>query len=196
MQVRSNTIETISPNYTTPTGVQDYMNSDKNLKKESEDKETKENSKSSSASDELSDDEKRLVNDLQSRDAEVRTHEAAHQAAGGGMTGRASYSYQQGPDGKMYAIGGEVSISFKSASSPEETISNAAQVIAAAMAPSSPSGQDFAVASSARVMQMKAEQQLNREKQEELIGKEIYKDSYKTELQKNTNPKNGLDIPT
>jgi len=196
MQIHSSNLESISPNFTTPTGTQDYMNSEKNLKKESEDKEAKKSSEGSARADELSEDEKRLVYDLQARDAEVRTHEAAHQAAGGGMTGGASYTYQQGPDGRMYAIGGEVSISFKAGSTPEETIRNAQQVIAAAMAPANPSGQDFAVASSARVMQMKAQQQLNREKQEVLIGKEIYKNSYETKQEKNTNPENGLDIPT
>ena len=149
----------------------DAQKLEKELKKE---KEAKELSQKSS-SDELSEDEKRLVLDLASRDSEVRAHEAAHQAAGGGMTGAASYTYQQGPDGKMYAIGGEVSISMKSGSTPEETIANARQIAAAAMAAGNPSPQDFAVASSARVMEMKAEQQLARKEQEEMLGKETYK---------------------
>ncbi len=123
---------------------------------------------------ELSEDEERLVLDLQARDSEVRAHESAHQAAGGGMTGAATFSYQQGPDGKMYAIGGEVSISMKSGSTPEETIANARQIAAAAMAPGNPSPQDHAVATSARVMEMKAEQQLAREEQEKREGKELY----------------------
>ncbi|MBA3025933.1 MAG: hypothetical protein FP820_05920 [Sulfurimonas sp.] len=122
----------------------------------------------------LSEDEQRMVNNLASRDSEVRAHEAAHQAAGGGMTGAASFTYQQGPDGKMYAIGGEVSISMKSGSTPEETIANARQIAAAAMAAGNPSPQDFAVASSARVMEMKAQQQLARKEQEAVQGKEIY----------------------
>ena len=122
---------------------------DKELK---EKQDTKEASKASSPN-ELSEDEERLVRDLASRDSEVKAHEAAHQAAGGGMTGAASYTYQQGPDGKMYAIGGEVSISMKSGSTPEETIANARQVAAAAMAAGNPSPQDHAVASSARIME-------------------------------------------
>ena len=128
----------------------------------------------SGAAKELSEGEEQLVKDLSSRDAEVRAHEAAHQSVGGGMTGAASYTYQQGPDGKMYAIGGEVSISMKSGSTPQETIANARQVAAAAMAAGEPSSQDFAVASSARVMEMKAQQQLTREKQEESLGKDAY----------------------
>ena len=146
---------------------------EKKLEKD-EEKKAEQKAKESS-SDELSEDEERLVRDLQSRDSEVRSHEAAHQAAGGGMTGAASYSYQQGPDGKMYAIGGEVSISMKGGSTPQETIANARQVAAAAMAPGNPSPQDYSVAASARVMEMKAQQQLAREQQEEVMGKETYK---------------------
>lgn len=142
-------------------------------KLEKEEKQQK--SQKSDSTDKLSEDEKRLVQDLKSRDAEVKTHEAAHQAAGGGMTGAASYTYQQGPDGRMYAIGGEVSISIPSGSTPQESMKNAQQAIAAAMAPADPSGQDFAVASTAMVMLMKAQQQLLKETQENILGKEVYK---------------------
>lgn len=162
---------------------------EKNLQKEQEKKQLEK----ASSPDKLSDDEKRLVKDLQSRDTEVKAHEAAHQAAGGGMTGAASYTYQQGPDGKMYAIGGEVSISMKTGSSPEETVRNARQIMAAAMAAGDPSPQDYAVASSARVMEMKAQQQLAKQQQEEAMGKE----TYKNEANKTTNNTDlsGIDIP-
>lgn len=145
---------------------------------------------------ELSPAEQELIDKLKSRDSEVRAHEAAHQAAGAGMTGAATYSYQQGPDGKMYAIGGEVSISTPAGSSPQESIANAKKVAAAAMAAGDPSPQDFAVAASARVMEMKAEQQLNREKQEKLLGQESYRDASK--MQDNPQEeerKSTLDIP-
>ncbi len=141
---------------------------------EEQEKKAKEVTQKRSA-DELSPDEERLIKDLQARDSEVKAHEAAHQAAGAGMTGAASYTYQQGPDGKMYAIGGEVSISMQTGSTPEETIANARKIVAAAMAPSNPSPQDNAVASSAKVMEMKAEQQLRKEQQEEVEGKKNYK---------------------
>jgi len=48
--------------------------------------------KKSSSPTKLSQDEKRLVKDLSSRDSEVKAHEAAHQSAGGGITGAASYA--------------------------------------------------------------------------------------------------------
>ncbi|MBN2783008.1 MAG: hypothetical protein JXQ66_07200 [Campylobacterales bacterium] len=112
---------------------------------------------------ELSQEEKLEVAKLQARDAEVKTHEAAHQAAGGGMTGGASFTYQQGSDGKMYAIGGEVSISMPNGSTPEEMIASAQQVIALALAPADPSSQDLSVAASARSIMMDAQNEKGKE---------------------------------
>ena len=148
------------------------------LKHEQEGEEKKaQETKESARPQDLSEDEERLVNDLVSRDSEVRAHEAAHQAAGGGLTGAASYTYQQGPDGKMYAIGGEVSISMPTGSIPQETVKNARQVAAAALAAGSPSPQDFSVASSAKIMEMKALQEITKEAQEKLYAQESYKES-------------------
>ena len=150
----------------------------------------KEQQKSKSNSpDALTQDEKRAVKELSSRDSEVKAHEAAHQAAGGGMTGAASYTYQQGPDGKMYAIGGEVSIATSSGSTPQETVKKARQIAAAAMAAGSPSPQDFSVASSAKMMEMKAMQQQTKELQAKMSAQESYQNSssaQKTEPQNST----------
>ena len=149
------------------------------------DEEKKINESNKLSQNELSEDEERLVIDLQARDSEVRAHESAHQAAGGTMTGAATFTYQQGPDGKMYAIGGEVSISMRSGSTPEETIANAQQIIASAMAAGNPSPQDHAVAASAKIIQMKATQQLDREEQEKLTGHDTYSNVEKNEKQDN-----------
>lgn len=60
---------------------------------------------------ELSRAERQVLQQLKSRDREVKAHEQAHLAAGGQyVQGGANYSYRIGPDGKMYAVGGEVSI--------------------------------------------------------------------------------------
>jgi hypothetical protein len=99
------------------------------------------------------------VKDLEARDREVRAHEAAHQAAAGGLGGGASFEYQTGPDGKSYAVGGEVSIDMSPGRTPEETIRRAQQVRAAALAPADPSPQDMAVAASATQMESAARQQ-------------------------------------
>jgi len=189
MQIGSNSLYDIGSNYTIklndkqtlvleddPAALDRAHAKELSNEKKEEEKKVQESKKSSNP-DELSEDEKRLVKDLTSRDSEVKTHEAAHQAAGGGMTGAASFTYQQGPDGKMYAIGGEVSISSPAGSTPEETIKNAQQIVAAAMAAGDPSPQDFAVASSARMMEMQAQQQKTKEmqaEQEESQGKETY----------------------
>jgi len=105
--------------------------------------------------------------ELQARDQEVKTHEAAHQAAGGSLAGGASFTYQQGSDGKMYAVGGEVSIDTSKGKTPQETIEKARQIVAAATAPANPSSQDIKVAGSAAMMLAKAQQELAAQKSEE-----------------------------
>ena len=157
--------------------------------KEDESKEAKKDLQNSSTN-KLSESEKQMVLKLQSRDTEVRAHESAHQS-GGASTGAASFTYQQGPDGKMYAIGGEVPISFQEGSTPEETIANAQAVIASALAPADPSGQDMAVASSAMVMMLKAQQQKAKEAQNEIAGKE----TYLNEVDDSQKEENKIDIP-
>ena len=196
MNVGLSTLYDIGSNYTIKLNEKELLVFEKDETRESqnvEEKKPQELSKDSSPK-ELCEDEERLLKDLQARDSEVKAHEAAHQAVGGGMTGAASYTYQQGPDGKMYAIGGEVSISMKAGSSPEETIANARQLAAAAMATGNPSPQDHAVASSARVMEMKARQQLAKQEQEEVSGRDIYSDVQTPAKQDDTNLKVPLDI--
>lgn len=210
MQISSSTLSNIGSNYYTKLNDKEiiiYEDNSKENKKGVETKEldsTKKDVKGSASQSKLSTDEEQLLKELQSRDGEVKSHEAAHQAAGGGMTGAATFSYQKGPDGNMYAIGGEVSISYKSGSTPQETVANARQVIAAAMAPASPSSQDFAVASSAKVMEMKAMQQLAKESKAEVTGKLIYKNESDKNLNNNNLRKvednsikgsSGIDIP-
>lgn len=139
-------------------------------KENTDDKTQKEDVKNSSeVKDEtqLSPAEKTKVARLKSIDAEVRAHEMAHVSAGGGLTGAATYSYTKGPDNKMYATSGEVSISMKEGRTPEETISIARQIQAAAMAPSDPSPQDYKVAASAMQMEIKARADMVKQQAEE-----------------------------
>lgn len=117
---------------------------------------------------ELSDSEKTYVSKLEQADRNVRAHEAAHIAAGGSLVrGGANFEYETGPDGKMYAVAGEVSIDSGEGSTPEETISKMQQVKAAAMAPGDPSPQDYRVAASAAVMEARARAEQTKEKSEE-----------------------------
>jgi hypothetical protein len=105
----------------------------------------------------LSTEEKQAVNNLKRRDAEVKAHEASHMASGGGVVqGGATYEYQSGPDGKMYAVGGEVQIDTSPAGSPDATIRKMQQIRRAALAPAQPSGTDRAVAAQAAQIEAQA----------------------------------------
>ena len=118
---------------------------------------------------ELSEEEKQQVQELKTRDKEVRAHEMAHVAAGGQyITNRASFDYQVGPDGKRYAVGGEVSIdTSKINGDPEATIRKMQVVRKAALAPAKPSPQDRSVAAQATQKEMQARQELREEQSAE-----------------------------
>lgn len=109
----------------------------------------------------LSDDQQTQLNQLKARDAEVRQHEAAHQAAGGAFTGAASFTYTRGPDGARYAIGGEVSVDKSPIpGKPEETIAKMRTIEHAALAPAEPSPQDRRVAADAARARLQAQSEL------------------------------------
>ncbi|HPR08295.1 MAG TPA: putative metalloprotease CJM1_0395 family protein [Denitromonas sp.] len=98
---------------------------------------------------------------LASTDRKVRSHEAAHLAAAGGLAqGGASFSTVRGPDGQMYAVGGEVSIDTSPGRTPEETRTKARQVQRAALAPADPSSQDYRVAAIAAQLIQQAQREL------------------------------------
>lgn len=105
----------------------------------------------------LSDAEAKQVAELKARDRDVKAHEAAHKAAGGQYAGSASFTYQNGPDGRQYAIGGEVPIDAGViAGDPDATIRKMEQVRSAALAPLEPSAQDRSVAAMATAAIAKA----------------------------------------
>lgn len=110
----------------------------------------------------LSEDDRRTVDELKKRDRAVRAHEQAHMASGGALVhGGATYSFQVGPDGLRYAVGGEVSIDTSTGKSPQETVARAQTIQAAALAPADPSGQDRAVAAKAAKMATEARKALS-----------------------------------
>ena len=113
----------------------------------------------------LSEEDQAEVQKLQARDREVRAHEQAHVAAGGQyVRGGISYEYQQGPDGRRYAVGGHVNIDVSEAGTPEETVQKMRQVRRAALAPAEPSGADRAVASEASKKEQQAQAEINKER--------------------------------
>jgi hypothetical protein len=118
--------------------------------------------------DQYSEEELALIAELKRRDREVRAHEQAHQAAAGPYASAPSFTYQKGPDGKNYAVGGEVQIDTSPIpGDPEATKRKAEQIRAAANAPASPSAQDRAVAADATSMAIKAQMEITRNQTEE-----------------------------
>jgi len=109
----------------------------------------------------LSDSQKAKVLELKRIDAEVKAHEQQHLAAAGGYaTSGAQLSFVQGPDGKRYAVAGEVSIDSSSENSPELNLTKARIIKRAALAPANPSSADRSVAAAATQMEAQAAQEL------------------------------------
>lgn len=104
--------------------------------------------------------QEKQVAELKQREREVITHEQAHAAVGGQYAGQPQYEYTEGPDGKRYITGGEVSIDISKAETPEETIEKMQVVKAAAMAPAEPSIQDKQVAAEAQQLSNEARQEI------------------------------------
>ena len=121
----------------------------------------------------LSPEQSQEVEKLKKRDQEVKAHEKAHAAAGAGIVkGGASYQYQRGPDGKMYAVGGEVKIDTAPERDPEDTIRKMQQVRKAALSPTQPSAQDRSVAAQASQIEAEARAELTKKNTEETKNKE------------------------
>jgi hypothetical protein len=114
----------------------------------------------------LTPEQQKEVEKLKKRDAEVRAHEQAHAAVGGAyIKSGINYSYEKGPDGAEYAVGGEVSIDASPVKgNPQATITKMEVVKAAALAPADPSGADRAVAAEAQQEEVQAEQEISQQK--------------------------------
>jgi len=114
----------------------------------------------------LTETEQEQVMELKKRDRQVKNHEQAHLSAGAGhIVQGAQYTFQQGPNGVRYAVGGDVKIDVSPVpGDPEATIQKAEQIRKAALAPPQPSAQDRQVA--AEAMKMKNEAQAEKLKAE------------------------------
>lgn len=121
----------------------------------------------------LSPEEQKEVEELKKRDAEVRRHEQAHLAAAGSLARSGpQYEYVVGPDGKRYAVSGEVQIDTSDVrDDPEATIKKAQKIKKAALAPDHPSSQDTRIAAEATRMESEARRELAQEKTE---GTQLY----------------------
>jgi SprA-related family len=124
--------------------------------------------------------EQKVIEQLSARDREVRAHEQAHAAVGGQYASSPTYTYQRGPDGVSYAVGGEVKIDTSPIpNDPEATLRKAEQIARAASAPADPSGQDRAVAAQAAKMAQQARIEINQKVREESVVKSVDEDGDK-----------------
>lgn len=116
--------------------------------------------------------EEQEVRELEKRDAEVRRHEQAHKAAAGPhASGGATFEFTTGPNGRRYAVSGEVSIDTSEVSgNPRATIAKMQQIRRAALAPANPSSQDRAVAAKAAQIEQKARAQAAQEPRGDATG--------------------------
>lgn len=88
--------------------------------------------------------EEAVVNQLRARDSAVRQEEEAHAAAAGPYGSAPQYTYQIGPDGNVYAIGGHVDVSVSVSGSAADRDRALSTLQNAALAPNAPSGADMA----------------------------------------------------
>ena len=130
---------------------------------------------SSTDASQLTETEQKAVKELKTRDDEGRRHEEQHQSAGGQYASSPTYDMTKGPDGVMYATGGEVRIDLAKESTPQATIDKMNQVRAAALAPQEPSAQDRRVAARAA--------QLAGEARAELLAPQHGRDSGQSKLE-------------
>jgi hypothetical protein len=113
------------------------------------------------ASSGLSEDDREMIRELKDRDHEVRMHEQTHAALLGPYARSApSYTYQVGPDGRMYAVGGSVEVDTGKEATPEETANKARILQIAATSVKEPSPADMAVAAGASGMLSEAMAQM------------------------------------
>ncbi|HNP97299.1 MAG TPA: putative metalloprotease CJM1_0395 family protein [Cyclobacteriaceae bacterium] len=120
----------------------------------------------------------------QSRDSEFRNHEQSHIASPGILTKWGIFFLFTKSDGKIYAVGGEVSIDtyFSCPSNPQATLQKSQQIRAAPLAPADPSAQDRAVALSANALEAAARQELQRKTNEESSPSEKSTDALPSHL--------------
>jgi hypothetical protein len=115
--------------------------------------------------------QEQAVQELQQRDRDVRAHEHAQAAAAGSLASSPTFTYQVGPDGRLYAVSGDVKIDTTPvAGDPAATLRKAQQIEQAAFAPGDPSPEDRRAAVMASVMASRARQELARQKEEASHG--------------------------
>ncbi len=105
-------------------------------------------------------DYERVLEKFKSSDANIRSHEQAH-ASLTTTTSSIQYNYQQGPDGKMYAVGGHVRLDTSMPDDPKAAVVKLDQIKKSATANSDMSGADASIAIGANLMKMRLRLETN-----------------------------------
>jgi hypothetical protein len=123
----------------------------------------------------LSAEDKRKLQDLKRKDKEVRRQEQIRRAVAGPVArGGPRYRYVEGPDGKKYAISGEIVLDTYFGdvlSNPEAALKKARRVRRAALS-GNPSARDRQIASKATQVEAKARRILAQKKENQEARKE------------------------
>jgi hypothetical protein len=102
-------------------------------------------------------DYERVLQKFKQKDNEIRRHEASHSQI---LGQKVSYKYQIGPDGKMYAVGGETVLDTSLPQDPNNALNKIEQIKKAATASSSLSSADLYIVNSANIVKAKLSAQL------------------------------------
>lgn len=112
-----------------------------------------------------------ISRDLAERDREVRAHEQTHASVGGKYASAPSYTYERGPDGRMYAVEGEVKIDTSPIpNDPQATLEKAEIIQRAALSVAEPSSADRAAAADARAMAIDARAEIMQQADEATVA--------------------------
>ena len=95
----------------------------------------------------------RVVEKFKKMDLKIRSHEQAH-ATIGHTTTPISYNYQQGPDGKMYVVGGSVRLDTSIPDDPKAAIDKLDQIKKAASGVEDQSSADIGISTQASLNKM------------------------------------------
>lgn len=99
-------------------------------------------------------DYERVLDKFKKIDSNIRAHEQTH-ASLANTTTPISYTYQMGPDGKMYATGGNVRLDVSIPNDPKAAMAKLDKIQKSAVANSDMSGADATISIGANLMKMR-----------------------------------------
>jgi hypothetical protein len=111
--------------------------------------------------------ERESIAQMEQQDREVRASQQAHAAAVGTLGSGPTFTYKVGPDGRLYAVSGEVKIDTTAVpGDPEATLRKARQIQEVAFTPGDSSPEDRRAAAMAAALAARARQELARQQSE------------------------------